>query len=318
MIAKIQKIINTNSREEYFENPTQDYFNPEKNQINLIYWKKRGSFIRHVPLHYWPQDSIWYALIRGYNCQAKCHYCYLQTYFKSSDLVKFNNIQDYIKFLEKFIKKFQKKYWTKQKLFLYDGDFYDSLWHALLKENISEINKIISLISKFDNVFFEIRTKATIQNANYEKLKISDKVIYAITFSPQDIIKKYEIWTWNFEQRLDFAKKISQRWWKVWIRIDPIIIDENIDFSLDNYVKMIKKIKNNFTWEEIHSWAIGVLRIKKMLYKKLSKSKSSIINNLIEENWFYTYPDDIRQNIYKKILKEIDSKNVYICMDTIH
>jgi len=68
-----------------------------------------------------------------------------------------------------------------------------------LQQNIEQLNKIIDLIEKFDNVFLEIRTKnLIIENGklridSYDKLKISDKVIYAITFSPQDIIEKYEL-----------------------------------------------------------------------------------------------------------------------------
>lgn len=318
MISKISKIIKIDqNREEYFENPTQNYFNPEKSQVKLIYWYKKWSFIRHVPDHYWPQDSFGYALIRWYNCQASCHYCYLQSYFKSPDLVKFTNIDDYILFLEQFIIEFKKKNWNEKKIYFYDWDFYDSFGYALLDENINDINKIIDLIEKYENVFLEIRTKATIKSISYAKLKISNKVIYAITFSPQNIIESYEPGTWNLEDRTLFAKYIQNNWWKIGVRIDPIIIDKELNISLEKYFEMITIIKQLVLEKNIANWAIWVLRIKENLYKKLNKIHSNITNNLELIDWFYTYPKNWKQTIYKQIIEKVDNNNLYICMDKL-
>jgi hypothetical protein len=65
-----------------------------------------------------------------------------------------------------------------------------------LNDNIIQLNEIIKLIDSYDNVSLEIRTKNIIDKNEfelYDNLIISDKVVYGITFSPQDIIEKYEI-----------------------------------------------------------------------------------------------------------------------------
>lgn len=324
-IAKITKIINWwDDWQQYFENPLKDYDNIHKDDIKYIYWEKRWSYIRHVPDNYSYPNTIWYALMRSFNCQARCIYCYLQSYYKSWDIVSFTNIEDYISFLNKFIIEFKKKHWDNKWLVFYDWDFQDSLGYFGLQKNIEQLNKIIDLIEQFDNVFLEIRTKnLIIENwelkiGNYKKLKISDRVIYAITFSPQDIIEKYEIWASNLDIRIEFWKYIISRWWLIWIRIDPIIFNEdNIDFCIKKYNNLIEKLKQKFQEKNIVNWSIWILRLKEDLYKQLRRNKSDIINNLSLEWWFWRYKKQDREKIYSEIKSVINSNNFFVCMDDI-
>lgn len=324
-ISKITKIINWwDNWQQYFENPVTDYDNIFKENVRYINGIKKWSYIRHVPDNYSYPGTIGYALMRSFNCQARCIYCYLQSYFKSWDIVSFINIDDYIFFLERFIIEFKKKYWNEKWIVFYDWDFQDSLWYYGLQQNIEQLNKIIDLIEKFDNVFLEIRTKnLIIENGklridSYDKLKISDKVIYAITFSPQDIIEKYELWASNLDIRILFWKYIISRWWMIWIRIDPIIFNEdNIDFYVKKYNNLIIKLKQNFGEENIYNWSIWILRFKDDLYKQLKKNQSDIVVNLSMESGFWRYKKEIRQKIYLEIKNSINSDRFFVCMDDI-
>lgn len=294
-ITNLCKIFQVDNRQEYFENPIQNYFNDTKESIRYIKSYKKWKFLRQVPLNYSPDWTVWYALIRGMNCQAKCHYCYLQTYFKSPDIVRFVNIQDYLDFLDEFIQKFQITYPDK-KLIFYDWDFYDSLGYADLKENISQINSIIQLIENYSNVFLEIRAKCLLENKNsYELLLISSKVIYWITFSPQKIIDMYEPWASNLNIRLSFAKYISNRWWKIWVRIDPVIISHWVDLY-EELIIQIQKSKLN-----IDSWNLWELRIKEKLYKYLSSKWSLLVKDLILKDWFYRYESKSKENVFNRL-----------------
>lgn len=294
-ITNLSKIIQVNNRQEYFENPVQNYYNDEKQTIRYIKSSKKWKFIRQVPQNYSPSWSLWFALIRWMNCQAKCYYCYLQTYFKSPDIVRFVNIEDYLDFLNEFIQQFQITY-PDNKLIFYDWDFYDSLGYADLKDNISQINSIIQLIEKFDNVYLEIRSKCLLDNLqSYNSLIISSKVIYWITFSPQNIIDMYELWSANLITRLNFAKYISSRWWNIWVRIDPVIISH----WLDLYEELITIIqKSNFN---IDSWTLWELRIKEKLYKYLYKKSYPLVKDLILIDWFYRYEIDNKDLAFQKL-----------------
>jgi spore photoproduct lyase len=273
------------------------------------------SFLKHVPDNYTYPDSIWYALIRWLNCQWKCSYCYLQSYYKSPDLVKYSNFSDFIFFLEKFIIKFIEKYWINKKLVLFDWDFYDSFWFFWLKNSIDEINQIINLIEKFNNVYLEIRSKCIINwdfEINYWDLKISNKVIYAVTFSPKKIIDKYENWTSSLITRIDYWNYIIQKWWKIWIRIDPIIFDEhNLYDTISIYSVLNTLLIQQFNWN-YYNFSVWVLRLKDSLYKKLLKSNSTLVSNLQLDNWFYRYNENIRNKLYNIFLQ---NDNMFICMD---
>ncbi|MEF2176037.1 MAG: hypothetical protein V3575_06175 [Candidatus Absconditabacteria bacterium] len=307
-ITNLCKIFQVDNRQEYFENPIQNYFNDTKESIRYIKSYKKGKFLRQVPLNYSPDGTVGYALIRGMNCQAKCHYCYLQTYFKSPDIVRFVNIQDYLDFLDEFIQKFQITYPDK-KLIFYDGDFYDSLGYADLKENISQINSIIQLIENYSNVFLEIRAKCLLENKNsYELLLISSKVIYGITFSPQKIIDMYEPGASNLNIRLSFAKYISNRGGKIGVRIDPVIISHGVDLY-EELIIQIQKSKLN-----IDSWNLGELRIKEKLYKYLSSKGSLLVKDLILKDGFYRYESKSKENVFNR-LDSLLGLVTHKCMD---
>jgi len=314
-IAQISKIIELwANREEYFENPVQDYLNIDKQSIRVLVWEKKWNFIRQTPQNYWPAWSEWFILLNGYNCQARCQYCYLQSYFKSPDMVRFSNIDDFLEFLNNFIKQFKQKN-PDQTLIFYDWDFKDSLGYYGLAQNIENINKLTNLFQNFSNTFLEIRTKNILPNFDlYQKLELSENLITSITFSPQDIIDKYELGASSFDARFGFANHIICRWGNIGIRIDPIVFDQNFDVSLGIYQNMIQKL-NKINPKNIVNYSIGTLRLKNSLYKALKKRDSNIVNNLVSEKNFRRYPQELRTQIYTHFGNFLENNHVYICMD---
>ncbi len=317
---KIPKIINAwNEWEMFFENPKYDYINTNKKTINLIKWIKKWSFLRDVPKNYSPKWTIWFALLRWFNCIWKCTYCYLQSYFKNPDMVQFFNTDDLIFEIKKTLDTTIKKYWNKKNIILYDWDFYDSFWFIDEKKNIEQIIKILELLKKYPNVKLELRTKFVKKNNSdfFSFLwEYKENLIFAITFSPENIIKKYENWTENYDNRFIFAKKISNMWIKIWIRIDPFIRDErDISQSFLFYKKLTNDLNKNFEEKNIENIEIWVLRIKKTLYKKLKKFNQQICNNLIEDWSFFWYEKKYRKKIYSFFEQNLSKFKLYISMD---
>lgn len=327
-MAKITRTLTVDHWERYFENPTQKYYNPEKKSIQLLQWPKHGSFIRHVPDNFCPAGTIWYAILRGYNCQAQCHYCFLQTYFKSADMVKFTNVEHYLPFLETFIKAFRTKYGAKQQLVFFDGDFHDSLWYVWLPTDIEQINLLTTFLSQFPNTYLEIKTKCLIQPPQkdawdiftvfdkiYGKLQIVPSLITAITFSPEGIIEQYEPWTASLKTRIWFAQYIAHRWWTIGCRIDPIILAWWTSSALDPYIEMIETIQQDIDQVSIKDRWLWHLRLKDALYKRLKQDSSWLITWLVKEGWFRTYPQQTRKKLYGYLEKTIDSPDVFYCME---
>jgi len=175
--------------------------------------------LRHVPDHYGPEGSLGYAILRGFNCVAACHYCYLQSYFKNPDLVKFENWQDYLDFIQKFLLKLREQ--TSQPVIFYDGDFQDSFAPVSLPQDIEQINQLLEVLEQFENVFVEVRTKLSFAKKggdlserfeHFSDLKAEHPaLVVGITFSPEMIVNKFEPGTAKLEDRIDFAKYIVSR-----------------------------------------------------------------------------------------------------------
>ncbi len=317
--ALAKTVKKTDNWEKYFENPVQDNFKINNENIRIIESSKKWELIRKTPEHYGPKWSIWYSILRGYNCLWKCQYCYLQSYFKSPDMVKFWNTEDFIKKIINFVSEFRKKD-TTTPLFFYDGDSQDSLWYYKLEKTIEQLNEFIIMFENLDNTFFEIRTKCIKNNIEdtYQNLKIGKNTIYAITFSPETIIDTHEKSTASLDKRIEFAQYIISKWGKIGLRFDPFVFDrKNLEESLIEYKKLIDKIKNNIDKKAIFNIWVGTLRLKDYLYKKLKKVNSPLIDNLSKEWWFYKYDREIRDSIYKFFYKELEwlCNEKYICMD---
>lgn len=324
-VSAIKKIINAwENWDIYFENPLEEYFNPDKKTVQAINGIKKWQFLRHVPDHYWPPWSLGYALIRWINCQGRCHYCYLQSYYKSPDVVQFKNIEDYISFLKTFLDHAVQKYPDTQIIF-YDWDFQDSLWYYQTQQNIEQINALIDLFEQYPNVYLEIRTKcimekkaATLEDrfSIYKDLKISSRCIYAITFSPQEVISVFEPWTATLDVRLAFADYLVGKGARLWIRMDPLIHEQStVEHSMQKYQEVVRIVSEKFTSADIYNWAFWVLRLKDKLYKQLHRQNSPLTTNLVNDWNFYRYAVEDREKMYSLVRQSVNHHNVYICMD---
>lgn len=329
-MTKVQSYQKGRAWSRRFENPVQRYDNISKEQIRLFRGEKQGSFLRHVPDDFCPAGTKGYALLRGFNCQARCHYCFLQSYFKSPDMVKFTNIDAYLPFLEKFIRAFKQNHGDEQRLVFFDGDFHDSLGYVWLTEDIAQINILTDCFAQYANVFLEIKTKCIMQLPKtasevaqhkaffdrwYRTLEIRPSLLTAITFSPQEIIDRYEPATAYLCTRLAFGQYVQSRGGMVGPRIDPIIIDTSLEESTRSYGRLVDQIQACLSVSSISDWWIGTLRVKDALYRQLKKHHSSMLSWLVREDGFWKYPEGWRRAIYQSLSAQIQHSSVSVCME---
>lgn len=253
---------------------------------------------------------------------AWCHYCYLQSYFKNPDLVKFTNWPDYLDFIYKFLKRLRQQDLTTPVVF-YDGDFQDSFSPISLSQDIEQINQLLGVLEQFENVFVEVRTKLSFAKKgktleerfnHFVNLNLSHpSLVVGITFSPDEFVKKFEPGTAKLEDRIAFAKYVVSRWGKMGIRLDPIILLDAPDINLKLYVDLLKRLLNELPSDQIWNIGVGTLRFKDSLYKRLKKSGSELVKGLGLEDGFWRYPKERRYITYDMI-KSVTDK-VYVCMD---
>jgi spore photoproduct lyase len=151
------------------------------------------------------------------------------------------------------------------------------------------------------------------------KEEFKNNLIVAITFSPQEIIEKFEWWTASLDDRIEFAKFVQSKWFQIWIRIDPIIFyKSNFEDNWAIYENLLDKLLSQLDSKLIFNWWIGILRLKKSLYSKLKKIGSDLVNNLNLDNWFYRYKIQRRKEIYNRFYKKIWNMKLYVCMDNLY
>ncbi len=83
----------------------------------------------------------------------------------------------------------------------------------------------------------EIRIKSH-NIKNLLELKPIENLLVSFTFSPQEVIARYELKTSSLEYRIEAAKKLQEKWYSLGIRFDPII---NIGIRGLRYNKGLRK-----------------------------------------------------------------------------
>ena len=83
-----------------------------KENLDLFLATKKGTLVKEAPPAYGNTKNAknrHYYFLHCFNCIYHCHYCYLQGYFRSPDIVIFVNRQEILSEIEKVIEKSKEK-----------------------------------------------------------------------------------------------------------------------------------------------------------------------------------------------------------------
>ncbi len=261
-----------------------------------------------------------YVVSLGTNCSLGCEYCYLKFSKTPQQPVIYENFE---KFTEEIKELFNA---TKKDIFYFNlGETTDSF---LTKQHFETLEKLIEIINttakehkKF--CFVELRTKTANIKKFAKRLFFENvKLIYAATFSPQQLIEKFEKGTANLKERLNSLSFAQQLNFLVGIRLEPIIlypvlgisykdILESTENLVNEYKSLIKLTLNEINHKNLHSIALSTLRLTKKQFKLLTKQKSQLcfFETFLCPDGKIRYSRPIRINIYKQLIDFI--KNLY-------
>ena len=127
----------------------------------------------------------------------------------------------------------------------------------------------------------------------------------SFTFSPQEVIDKYEFKTASIIKRIEAAKKLQDHGYDIGVRIDPII---NIQDRKKAYSDLIEKLMTSLDINKIRDIGLGSLRYTKGLKGKVLKERKTDLfyNELVtgidgKERYF----KGIRIKMYSEIVEDI-------------
>lgn len=295
-----------------------------KEKLDLFLATKKGKLVKEAPAAYGlSQDKKdrHYYFFHCFNCIYHCHYCYLQGYFNSPDMVVFVNRQDVFEAVEEVIKQSKIK---KERPFFYSGEFSDSL---ALSELTNEVYDYIDFFSKQPNGHLELRTKSVriSQLLSYAKKKLPpSNVVVAYSLAPEKSIARYEEKTPSLKARLSALEKLVTTKYHVALHFDPIIYDQDTDIA-ESYGELMDRIASiPGILPKIKYISLGTLRFTSNAYRKIKKNHflSPMFTTPMQRfsNNMKQYDQKLRQTIFGQLEKIIakhhfPSSKVYRSME---
>lgn len=233
-------------------------FRLQKKAPSLILAKKYGKLAIPAPAGYGFESGESYYFSHMLNCLYDCRYCFLQGMYRSANYVLFTNYEDFGRQLSNAISS------TTEPLVFYSGYDCDSL--AL--EPVSEFCKyFIPLFSGHSHAALEIRTKSTQIRHLLEMNPIANCII-AMSFTSEEATKLWEHKVPSIEKRLDALVRLQKAGWKVALRFEPLIENENIQ---QQYLQLFERIFTRLDCEAIHSVSLGMFRMPVDFHKNIVK-----------------------------------------------
>ncbi len=237
------------------------------------------------------------------NCIYDCEYCYLRGMYPSGNIVIFVDIEETFAQVEELLKVHP----------VYLCVSYDTDLLAL--ESLTGFVKKWSAFTRaHENLTIEIRTKCP--NAQiFSTLPSCERVIFAYTFSPDEIARLCEKRAGTFPARLSAASEAAKSGHPLRLCIDPIL---RVGDWKTAYRKMIDDIFFKIPPEKILDVSIGTFRISAEYLKKMRKASpdSRIVQYpYVNENGYYQYPREERleteQTIKQFLSEKIDESKIF-------
>ena len=152
----------------------------------------------------------------------------------------------------------------------------------------------------------EIRTKSFRKDI-FQKIPSCDRVIFAYTLSPKEVIEKFEKRTATLPERLSAASCAMDKGFPVRLCFDPVVYFPDWKNA---YTEMVAEVKNSIDLSRIKDVSIGTFRISSEYIKKLRKGlPGSPICQFPFENHggVMEYPDLIRKDMENTLVTLLQS-----------
>ena len=284
------KVIPIKHYKDVFNRPRQN-FGLQKTVPALILARNTGeSVFKGAPVcQDFGYDHFYYTSCAR-NCIFDCEYCFLRGMYGSGNVVIFVNLEDTFAEVEELLKKHP----------VYLCVSYDTDLLAL--DNLTGyVSRWAEFTKEHKDLTIEIRTKSFRKDL-YDKIEPCDRVIFAYTVSPQDVIDKYEKRTASLTERLQAASCAMAKGFPVRLCFDPLIYLPNWK---DIYTSMYLEVKNNIDTHRLKDVSIGSFRISAEYIRKLRKDfPASPICQFPYENHggVMEYPEKIRNDMENTLL----------------
>jgi len=270
---------------EVFNRKAQN-FRLQKLKPALILAKKYNKFVLPAPQEYSIGEGDNYYFSHMLNCVYDCRYCFLQGMYRSANYVLFVNYDDFATGIQ------QTAAAQPEKInYFYSGYDCDSLVFEPLSRFASYF---LPLFKDIPNAVLELRTKST-QVRSLLDMEPIENCVVAFSFTPAIISQALEHKVPSIEKRIDAIKKLQQKGWKVGLRFDPLIYDDNY---IAYYGELFESVFKKINVDELHSVSMGVFRLPETYFKNMAKlypNEKLFAAKLDKQQGMVSYQQEIEQ-----------------------
>jgi len=272
---------------EIFNRKNQN-FRMQKTRPALILAKKFKNFVLDAPAGYGIGGKRNFYFSHMLNCIYDCRYCFLQGMYRSAHYVIFVNYEDFAGAIVNKINESQQC-----NSYFFSGYDCDSL---ALEPVTHFADYYLPLFRQYSNAWVELRTKST-QIRSLLKIDPVPNCVIAFSFTPEEISNVLEHGTPSIDKRLDAMVKLQQYDWKLGLRFDPLIYQDNYK---ELYDKLFNTIFSKISVECLHSVSLGSLRFPETYLRnivRLYPDEKLFSGPLEKHHGMFTYYSHIEQSM---------------------
>jgi len=293
---------------EVFNRKAQN-FRLQKLKPALIIAKKHNKSVLSAPEGYGLGGKHNYYFSHLLNCIYDCRYCFLQGMYRSAHYVWFVNYEDFSEaIIEKIIQH------KTEPSYFYSGYDCDSL--AL--EPITEfVDYFLPIFAGYSTALLELRTKSTQIRKLLDRAP-QDNCVVAFSFTPDKISRALEHKVPENKKRIESIKKLQKKGWKVGLRFDPLIYDDDY---LACYRQLFDSIFSEIDAGNLHSVSLGVFRLPETFFRNMQKlypDEKLFAAKIAHRDGMVSYSEEIEKNMISHcetlLLQHIPEQIYYPCL----
>ncbi len=285
----------------------------ERGKTYLLLTRQKGEFVKPCPCTPYYIGCNYFIINLDLNCPLDCTYCILQQYLSNPLITVHVNLDDLWRQLDVFLHRNRAGI-----LRIGTGELGDSLALDHLTENSKGL---ISYFREKKNALLELKTK-TVNIKNILKIEPARNIVIAWSLNSRRIVREEEGGAPLVEERIDAARRVSEKGFRVGFHFDPIIRYPGWE---DEYGEVVKRLFNAVDPGQMAWISLGSLRFPpslKTIIKERFPGTKIIFDELIKgKDGKLRYFKPLRLELYKRIINLIKNWGgekipLYFCMES--
>lgn len=284
-------------------------FRLQKQKPALILASKYDKFILPAPQSYGLGGVHNYYFSHMLNCIYDCRYCFLQGMYRSAHYLLFVNYEDFQNDIVQTVERH-----AGETCYFYSGYDCDSL----AMEPVTEfVDSFLPIFKNNHNAILELRTKSTQIRALLDKPPLENCIV-AFSFTPENISRQLEHKVPALQKRIEAIKKLQQRGWKIGLRFDPLIYEDQFR---ENYQALFDSIFREIDASALHSVSLGVFRLPESFYRNMQRlypNEKLFAARIAQRQGMASYSDELEKKMVTEcenlLLSYIPDKIYFPCL----